>query len=319
MRQAGRFLPEYMALRSKNSLFSCFHTPELAVEITHMPLRRFDLDAAIVFSDILLLAEVWGKQVIYPEGKAPYITPPLQGEKELYVPSEEEIRSKLFYVFETIHQLVPDLTVPLIGFCGAPFTLLCYLLEPRGVQGFSQVRIWIDQRREEFIRMLEIVTKTCISFASLQIQAGCKAFQVFDSWANLLSAQEFATFVLPYWKQMKEALAHLAVPVLFFSRANSAFVDAIASLDFQGISFDEGKPLAELRDQVPSHIVIQGNFSPTFLLEKTADEVRKATQEMKKSVQGKNKIIWNLGHGVLPKTPLENVYAFLEELRSGEN
>jgi uroporphyrinogen decarboxylase len=316
MRQAGRFLPEYMDLRSRKSLFSCFHEPELAVQITHMPLSRFDLDAAIVFSDILLLAEVWGKKVCYPEGKAPYITPPLRDATELYVPSLEEIQEKLFYVFATISSLVPSLKVPLIGFCGAPFTLLCYLLEPRGVQGFEQVRVWIDHRREEFVQMLEIVSKTCISFAALQIQAGCKAFQVFDSWANLLSQEEFSTFVLPYWKQMKDALEPLQAPILFFSRANSLFIDTISSINFSGISFDEGKSLSEIRSKVPAHIVVQGNFSPTFLLEKSEAEVRKATQEMKTSVQGRDKIIWNLGHGVLPKTPLENVYAFLEELRS---
>ncbi len=316
MRQAGRFLPEYMNLRTQNSLFSCFHEPELAAQITHMPLERFDLDAAIVFSDILLLAEVWGKTVCYPEGKAPYITPPLQNVNELHVPSAEEIQQKLSFVFSTIQLLVPDLSVPLIGFCGAPFTLLCYLLEPRGIQGFEQVRMWIDHRREEFLKMLEIVSQTCIAFAALQIQAGCTAFQVFDSWANLLTLEEFSIFVLPYWKKMKDALAPLHVPVLFFSRANSLFVDTIVSADFAGISFDEGKSLAELRARVPAHIVVQGNFSPSFLLEKNVEEVRKATREMKISVQGKGKIIWNLGHGVLPKTPLENVYAFLEELRT---
>ncbi len=315
MRQAGRFLPEYMALRTNNSLFSCFHQPELAAQITHMPLTRFDLDAAIVFSDILLLAEVWGKKVCYPEGKAPYITPPLRNMQELHIPSLQEIEEKLSYVFTTIKLLSPTLSVPLIGFCGAPFTLLCYLLEPRGMQGFEQVRLWIDHRREEFIQMLEMISQTCISFANLQIQAGCKAFQLFDSWANLLSQEEFEVFVLPYWKQMKQALAPLQVPVLFFSRANSSYVDTIASANFSGISFDEGKPLAELRSKVPSHIVVQGNFSPTFLMEKSTEEVRKATKEMRNSVQGEGKIIWNLGHGVLPKTPLENVYAFLEELR----
>jgi uroporphyrinogen decarboxylase len=149
----------------------------------------------------------------------------------------------------------------------------------------------------------------------LQIQAGCRAFQVFDSWANVLSREEFELFVLPYWKQMKKELASLQVPVLFFSRANSAFVDTISSFDFSGISFDEGRSLAELRAKVPSHIVVQGNFSPSFLLEKNATEVRRAAQEMRRSVQGEGKIVWNLGHGVLPKTPLENVYAFLEELR----
>lgn len=316
MRQAGRYLPEYLDFRKKHSLLSCFHEPDLATFITEMPLARFDLDAAIVFSDLLVLVEVWGKQLLYPEVGGPVILPPLKQVKELYVPTEQELQIKLSYVFDTILLLKPKLKVPLIGFCGAPFTLLCYLLQGKSGDGFSEVRVWINHKRKDFFTLLDVVSETCIKFASLQIKSGVDAFQVFDSWANLLSEEEFALFILPYWKKMRDALAPHNVPLLFFSRVNSFFPELISSISPQGISFDEGKSLVDLRARVPSHIAVQGNFSPELLLKGTSLEVKNVALEMVRSLEGEKGIIWNLGHGVLPKTPLENVMAFLEAVRS---
>ncbi len=315
MRQAGRYLPEYQSFRKKHSLLSCFKEPSLAVEITWMPLKRFDLDAAILFSDLLVLVEVWGKQLSYPESGGPCIEPALRQLSELHIPSEQEIREKLSYVFTTIGILKTELIVPLIGFCGAPFTLLCYLLQGKSGCGFSEVRKWIDERKKDFLSALEIVCETCILFASLQMKSGVVAFQVFDSWANLLSEEEFALYALPYWKRMKEALEPLNVPVIFFSRSNSMFPELISSISPHCISFDEGRPLAELRAKVPSHIAVQGNFPPELLLHGTVLEVKEAAFKMVQSVSLEKGIIWNLGHGVLPKTPIENVEAFLEIVR----
>ncbi len=314
MRQAGRYLPEYLEFRKKHSLLSCFHEPDLAANITWMPLKRFDLDAAILFSDLLIPVELWGKQLSYPEVGGPHIEPSLKSVSELHIPSEQEIREKLSYVFDTISLLKPGLTIPLIGFCGAPFTLLCYLLQGKSGSGFLEVRTWIDHKKEEFCRALEIVCETCITFASLQMKAGVNAFQVFDSWANLLSKEEFALYVLPYWKRMKEALAPLNVPVIFFSRANSMYPELISSIAPQCISFDEGRSLKELRSKVPSSIAVQGNFSPDLLLHGSALEVKESALKMVESVALEHGIIWNLGHGVLPKTPLENVETFLKAL-----
>ena len=170
MRQAGRYLPEYLTLRQKHSLDSLFHDPLLAYEVTWMPLKRFDLDAAIVFSDILVLAEVWNKKVIYVDGTAPCITPSVVDAKELFVPTVEELQKKLSYVFSTIRLLKQDLKVPLIGFCGAPFTLLCYLLEGSGQSSFPKIREWISQNSKVFQGMLEVVCETCILFAKEQIK-----------------------------------------------------------------------------------------------------------------------------------------------------
>jgi uroporphyrinogen decarboxylase len=312
MRQAGRYLPEYLAFRKEHSLLSCFHEPDLAACITHMPLKRFDLDAAILFSDLLVLVEIWGKTLLYPEVGGPSIQPALKNVQELHVPTKQEVKEKLSYVFDTIALLLPKLSIPLIGFCGAPFTLLCYLLQGKSGSGFSEVRNWIDHRKEEFLVALDIVCETCILFATLQMQAGVSAFQVFDSWASLLSKEEFSLYVLPYWKRMKEELSYLDVPVIFFSRANSLYPELISSFSPHCISFDEGRPLAELRAKVPSHIAVQGNFSQELLLNGSILEVKEAALKMVRSVALEKGIVWNLGHGVLPKTPLENVEALLK-------
>ncbi len=316
MRQAGRYLPEYLEFRKKHSLYSCFHDPVLAANITKMPLARFDFDAAILFSDLLVLAEAWGKYLVYPESGGPFITPSVQVGDTLCFIESHEIEERLSYVFDTIRLLQGTLPVPLIGFCGAPFTLLCYMLQGKGEEGFAKARFWVEHLPEQFTTLLDAVCDACIKFAKLQIAAGVQAFQVFDSWANLLSEKEFSLFALSYWKKIQDALSIHNVPLLFFSRANSLFAEKIASISPTAISFDEGDLLVNLRRRVPSSIAIQGNFSPQLLRDKDPFFIREAALEMVDSVSQENGIIWNLGHGVLPKTPLANVEAFLEAVRS---
>lgn len=315
MRQAGRYLPEYKQLRSLHSLSTLFHDPHLAAKVTLMPLDRFSLDAAIVFSDLLVIAEVWGKKVVYPEQGGPYIQPVLENPLDLFSVTQEEIQEKLSYVLDTIHLLVPKLDIPLLGFCGAPFTLLCYLMEGRGGHNFSTVRSWIERSPDSVHLCLEKICDVVISYVRLQIEAGVEAVQIFDSWANLLSKEEFLLYALPYWKRIQESLKDLGVPLIFFSRANSIYVEEIVSISPNIISFDEGKSLLELREKVPDTIAIQGNFSPTILASKTACEIEEMAHALAESVSDKKGIIFNLGHGVLPHTPIENVEAFLKGLR----
>lgn len=315
MRQAGRYLPEYQKLRSKHTLSALFHDPDLATAVTLMPLQRFPLDAAIVFSDLLVLAEVWDKKVLYPESGGPCIEPKVEKESDLFFVTEEEILHKLSYVFATIKQVKPLLDVPLLGFCGAPFTMLCYLLEGKGGHSFSSVRNMLEKKPREFTALLHKVCIATISYAKLQVEAGVDAIQIFDSWTHLLSKEEFLLYALPYWQEMQQHLALLGVPTIFFSRANSLYPKEISSIYPTAISFDEGKPLHILRKLVPEGIAIQGNFSPQFLASASALEVKKEAHRMAESVKGEKGILFNLGHGVLPATPIENVTAFLEGLR----
>jgi uroporphyrinogen decarboxylase len=316
MRQAGRYLPQYLELRKRHSLWALFHDPELAAQVTLMPFEVAPFDAAIVFSDLLVLAEVFGKTVYYPEKGGPYIDPPLQDVHELRVPSKGEIQEKLSYVFRTIQLLKPVLSVPLIGFCGAPFTMLCYLIEGSGNASFPKMREWVQHRPSAVSSALEALAETCIQYIRLQIESGAQAVQVFDSWANLLGKDDFMTYCLPYWKKIKQGIEDLAVPVIFFSRNASQYSSEIASFQPDGISFDEGLPMAELRRIVPSNIAVQGNFSPSLLAESSLEEVNKAALGLRDSVQNEKGIIINLGHGVLPHTPLENVVCFVETMQS---
>lgn len=316
MRQAGRYLPEYQELRARHTLSTLFHEPELAAEVTLMPLKRMPLDAAIVFSDLLVLAEAWGKKVFYPETGGPHIEPVVDSSMDLIFSGKEVIEEKLSYVFSTIKILKPELTVPLLGFSGAPFTLLCYLLEGRGGNGFQSVRFWMDYRKEEFKVLLDEVCDACIAYSTLQIEAGIDAIQIFDSWTHLLSKEEFQMYALPYWKKIQDGLVSLGVPVIFFSRSNSLYPELISSINPGGISFDEGRPMSSLRRLVPKGIAIQGNFSPEKLAYGSIQEIRSEALEMARSVALEDGIIFNLGHGVLPKTPIENVMTFLESVRS---
>jgi len=309
MRQAGRYLPEYRALREKYSLSTLFHEPDLSVQVTHMPLQRFPLDAAIVFSDLLMPVELWGKSAQYPSAGGVSVFPKVEKSSELFPITREEIIHKLQYVFQTITQLKSQLQVPLIGFCGAPFTLLCYLLEGKGSKDLSSIRFWMQERREEVQQMLDIVCEAMITYAQLQIEYGADAIQIFDSWANMLFAEEFDLYALRYWKRMQEALQ--GGRTIFFSLANSRYLQKIVSISPRAISFDAEKPLIVLRREVPDHILVQGNFSPTLLASATAREVQKQAEEMAFPLRGSKGVIFNLGHGVLPHTPIENVTAFL--------
>lgn len=314
MRQAGRYLPEYRALRERHTLATLFHEPELAALVTLMPLKRFSFDAAIVFSDLLVLAEVWGKKVVYPEAGGPYIEPKVESGRELFAASKDQLATSLSYVLKTINLVKPELSVPLIGFCGAPFTLLCYLLERKGGGDFSPIRTWIQTRPEELSRLLDCICSTAIAYVELQVEAGVEAVQIFDSWTHLLSQEEFLLYALPYWDKMQKALKSLGVPLLFFSRSNSLYPELISSIKPSGISFDEGKSLQLLREKVPKDIAVQGNFSPHLLATGSIEEIQKEARKMAESVRQEKGIIFNLGHGVLPNTPIDNVHALLEGL-----
>lgn len=314
MRQAGRYLPEYRSFRLKHSLSSLFHSPELAKEVTLMPLDRFPLDAAILFSDLLVLVEVWGKKACYPESGGVHIEGTILGVGDLFEVTKEEVAQKMSYVFETIQLLKPSLNIPLLGFSGAPFTLLCYLLDGKN-GGFESIRFWMDHRKEEFKTLLDIVCNACIHYLQLQIASGVDAIQIFDSWTHLLSKEEFSLYALPYWKKIQDALQGLGAPSIFFSRTTSLYPELISTIRPGAISFDENASLNSLRKRVPEGIAVQGNFCPNLLAIGTKEEVREAALRLKESVQGEKGIVFNLGHGVLPKTPIENVEILIESLR----
>lgn len=305
MRQAGRYLPEYRELREKHSLWTLFHEPELAAEITLQPLRRYPFDASIVFSDILVIGEALGLKVHYVDGQAPHFEPLVTDVKQLYICDVEE---RLSYVAQTIEFLIPQLKVPLIGFAGGPFTVACYM-----VGGQDKAKKWLYSDPISFHVLLKTITEATISYLKMQIRAGVSAIQIFDSWAGILPQNEFRSCCTHYLKKIRDSLAE--VPVILFCRGSSLFVDELVSINPTCISFDWQKPLSELRTRVPKHISVQGNLDPLILFS-TKDRVKHEVTKLVKSMKGDPGFILNLGHGILPHTPLENVQAVLESARS---
>lgn len=305
MRQAGRYLPEYRALREKYTLWHLFHNPQLAAEITLQPINLLGVDAAILFSDILLIAEAFGFQVAYPEGESPRIIPKITPYDPLEIRNVEETLS---YVKETIILLKPELKVPLIGFCGGPFTLATYMM--------GKAEEWVVKAPEQFHQFLDTVTKVLISYLRIQIDAGVDAVQVFDSWANLLSPLQVQEFSHRYLNRIVDALRITGVPIILFCRGSSNYPTELAAIGSSAISFDWHKEMQEIRKSVPQHIAVQGNLDPEFLQRATLSEIISKTRHLKNSMKDDPGFIANLGHGVLPKTPVENVRAFIDVIKN---
>lgn len=306
MRQAGRFLPKYQALRQKYSLWQLFHQPELAAQVTLLPFEMLPFDAAILFSDILVIGEALGFKVIYPEGQGPYFEPRLTLEslKHLKLCPVEETLS---YVKQTIGFLRPNLKVPLIGFCGGPFTVASYLLTRTILQD------WVEQSPEALHQLLDHITAATIDYLKMQVAAGVDAIQIFDSWANLLDDQQFLDFSCQYLQKILDALKPSKIPIILFCRNSSLRPGPLVHLAPSGISFDWHQPMKILRKQVPSHIAVQGNLNPEILKAST-DVIDQAVEEILSSMNGEAGFIFNLGHGVLPDTPVANVQYLVEKL-----
>lgn len=307
MRQAGRYLPEYRALRSKYSLWEMFHNPEIATEVTLLPLQILDVDAAILFSDILVIAEAFGLKLHFPEKGGPVIEPLLKGSKEVDALPLFPVDQVLHYVQETIHLLKPHLQVPLIGFCGGPFTIASYCT--------VDVKNWLENDPESFHRLLQKITEASVAYLKMQIQAGVQAIQIFDSWADSLNDAQFLEFSLTYLKQIVDALKGSSIPVILFCRGSSLRAKEISALNPSCISFDWHREMSDLRKDLPSHIAMQGNIHPEFLLHSNPAEISKSVKQLLESMRGDPGFIVNLGHGVLPKTPVENVKSLVDTVK----
>lgn len=314
MRQAGRYMPQYRALREKHTLKKLFQTPHLAAEVTRQPLEHLGVDAAILFSDILVIAESLGLAVDFPDKGGPKITPPIhtaeQVKKLACIPVEEALR----YVFETIALLRPGLSVPLIGFCGAPFTVASYFIDSSSKTAFERTQRWMREDPDSFHLLLSKITEATIAYLKAQVRAGVHALQIFDSWASILDDAQFSTFSARYLQQIVDALRETGVPVLLFCRGSSLRAEALSAIGPAGISFDWHRPMKELRQIVPKEIAVQGNFDPEFLKRAPAD-IEAEVREVLFSMKGERGYIVNLGHGVTPDIPVEHVERFVAAVK----
>ncbi len=299
MRQAGRYLPEYQEMRKMHSLGDLFRTPALATQITLMPIERFHMDAAILFADILLIAEAFGKYVDYPDKGGPRIAPLTK--EEIRSLKKAHVCNCLSYVFETIQLVLKECPVPLIGFCGGPFTVACYLLE--------NIRNWIEGEPALLHQLLRHLTEATIEYLQAQVDAGVQVVQIFDSWADRLSDRDFRAFCLPYLQSIVTSLQG-CVPTILFCRGSALRANDLVALCPTAISLTEEKSMAVLRQEIPRTIAVQGNLPPTLLLQ-SKEEIEKEVCSLLQSMHGHEGFIVNLSHGVLPQTPVENVETFV--------
>ena len=316
MRQAGRYMVDYQKLRADHSLWQLFHNPELAAEVTMLPIHLLDVDAAILFSDILVLAEVFGKKIIFPENGGPYVSPFIDSIDAIESLVATPARETLAYVGKTIELVKPKLAVPLLGFAAGPFTLASYMIEGASRSGFVKTKSFMEHDTPHFSLLLDKIADACIDFLRLQVESGADAVQIFDSWANVLTEDQFRIFCLPYWKKILEGVKDLGIPVVFFCRDSHRFIADIASISPHAVSIDEKGSMSKIRAVIGPDIALQGNLCAQFLRDASRDMVIAETEQLLRSMEGQPGVIMNLGHGILPATPFENVKVFVETVQS---
>lgn len=310
MRQAGRYLPEYRELRGKHSFHERVRNPELATRVTLQPLARFPLDAAVIFSDILVPLEAMGVQVTYAGG--PRLEPPvrtLEDVEALRVPRPQD---ELGYVGDTVQQVqqeIPDHAV--LGFAGAPFTLAAYLVQGGGGKGFPELMRFAHREKEAWERLMGLLVETTTAHLVHQARCGATAVQVFDTWAELLALEDYRRLALPYVARVIKNV-HEAIPVsvIYFARGTPHLLPALGETGADAWSVDWRIGLKEVREAAPPHVAIQGNLDPAVLFA-PADEVQRRTLQVLEALGGRSHV-FNLGHGILPGTPIEGVQAMVD-------
>ena len=314
MRQAGRFLPDYRKLREKYSFFERCEKPDLVSKITIMPVEQVGTDAAIIFSDILVIPKALGFDVQMIPNKGPFLPEKiknLEDVKKIVIPNVED---KLSYVLNGIKKTRLDLNgrVPLIGFAGAPFTILCYMVQGQGSKDFSQAKSFCHQKNKTAHLLLEKITETTIEYLNSQIKSGAQAVQIFDSWAGLLAPQDFKEFALPYIKEIVQNIK--GAPVIVFAKGAWYAIEDLAKLNCNAIGIDWTLSPKKARKLTKNNITLQGNFDPSWLFAPKT----KIIEMTKKMVNdfGTNKYIANLGHGILPNVPVENAKVFIDTIKN---
>ncbi len=316
MRQAGRYLPQYRAVRAGHSFTEMYKTPDLATEVTLQPVDILGVDAAILFSDILVVPEAMGMELKFLEGKGPVFSDPLRAEQQLKALKTVEAGRDLAFVLQAIGQIRRALgdRVPLIGFCGAPWTLATYMVEGGASRNYRHIKEWRFRRPDLLEQLLERVTDALIDYCRAQMDAGAQAIQLFDSWAGLLDADGFERFALKYVKKLLAAIRRPGVPRIYFPKGGMLWLDKIREIDADVIGLDWNVHPGQARALAGSRFALQGNLDPTALYA-APEQVRRHTLDMLAAFGDGSGHIANLGHGILPDIPVENARAFVETVQ----
>lgn len=318
MRQAGRYLPEYRAVRAKaGSFLDLCYNPELATEVTLQPIRRFGFDAAILFSDILVVADALGQKVGFEEGRGPVLAA-LEGGADVAELSLEGLHERLAPVYETVGRIRAALPAEttLIGFAGAPWTVASYMIEGRSSRDFAKAKAWMYGRPQDFAALIGLLVDATSAYLIQQVEAGAEVLQLFDSWAGALSHNDMRLFCLEPARQIvaKVRAVHPEVPIILFPRGVGAgYLDFAEAGEISGLSLDQSVPLAWARDRMQQHVTLQGNLDPQLLV--AGGRAMRAGVAHILNRLGKRHFIFNLGHGIVPETPPEHVEELVKLVR----
>ncbi len=314
MRQAGRYLPDYMKLREKYDFFTRVQTPELAAEITLQPVEQIGIDAAIIFSDILVIPQAMGLEVLMEEGKGPLLPNVIKTQKDINSLFADGVEEKLNYVAKAISLTKQELNgrIPLIGFAGAPWTILCYMVEGKGSKTWEKAKQFCFTQPELAHQLLQKITNATISYLKAQVRAGADVVQVFDSWSGSLSPADFKLFSQPYLLQIADAIKDDA-PVILFPKGSWYALKELSESNASGLGIDWCISPKMAREMTGNKITLQGNFDPAKLL-LPIPEIKKAVKEMIDEF-GVKSYIANLGHGITPNIPVDNAKAFVDAVK----
>jgi uroporphyrinogen decarboxylase len=326
MRQAGRYMPEYRALRAKYDFMTMCKTPELAAEVSLQPYEILGVDAVIMFSDILVPVEAMGMKLDIVESKGPVLEDPIRTEAQVEKLTIPDPIETMPFVMETIRLLRKrlDMSAPLIGFAGAPFTLASYMVEGGGTRNYAEIKRMMYREPMTIHRLLDKLAETIILYVNAQIEAGAQVVQLFDTWAGELSTADYEEFALPYERKVFERIhrdpsgrgpSGSNVPAILYVNGCSHILEKMAESGADVLSIDWRIDLAEARRRVGDRVALQGNLDPCELLG-TPETIAESVKEILKKGGGLGHIV-NLGHGILPMVPVENARAFIEAAKAG--
>ncbi len=314
MRQAGRYLPDYIKLREKYDFFTRVQTPELATEITLQPIDQVGVDAAIIFSDILVIPQAMGIEVLMEEGKGPSLPRTIKTQADIDSLITTGVEESLGYMYAALKLTKKELNgrVPLIGFAGAPWTILCYMVEGKGSKTWDKAKQFAYTQPALAHQLLQKITDITINYLIEQVKAGADTVQVFDSWAGSLSPADFKTYAQPYLFQIATALKPHA-PVILFPKGSWYALEDITGSDASGVGIDWCISPQIARQLTNNSITIQGNFDPAMLLA-PIPEIKNAVTKMIDAF-GPLRYIANLGHGITPNVPVDHARAFVDAVK----
>ena len=311
MRQAGRYLPEYMAVRSKCTFLELCKTPHLAAEVSIQPVDILGVDAAIMFSDILTPVEPMGMKLDFVPG--PVFEHPIRTMADVEALRIPQMEQDVPYVLETIRILRRELSgkVPLIGFGGAPFTLACYMVEGKGSKDFAQIKRMMYAAPDVYAALMEKITTMDMEYLNAQIKAGAQAIQIFDTWGGILSPSDYEKYVLPYTTRLINGLNRMETPIIHFVKGAGTMLDSVQKAGGNVIGLDWHVNLGRARDVLGQGMAVQGNLDPTVLYA-PKEVIEKEVKRVLDENAGRAGHIFNLGHGILPTVAPENAKFMVE-------